>query len=916
MKRIISFILAILMLISIVPVDLAYTKDAPKEQGKIKVEYKDSKTNAAIDRKYQLKDQEYPTEKTGNKDEAIKDEVFVKDKAPKFLGYNIKSITTAPVPNPPATANYTKDGDYTVIYTYDKLDDIIGPEKFPDGYVAVKFFADDSANDRGEFTGKTKAVVYAVNPINTEIDKDAKTLKGNKADGSEHNVTFPEYTVKDDFKATWKINDTDPWKMNPENAIGADKKIDVNKLGGRLDLTFTAQYTEVKKPGNCLTEDKLQAQFEEAANPMFDKVGSKEGVYIGHFDKAKKEVTVYIIDKTQGAKEISGTGLIAGLTELYKNNYLTKIKVGNRTEQDLKKLAEAAPNSGMTVEQLFKFTIGSDLLNAVQDDGNKTGKLADFIDKNVVLKLTIQQPGCDNAVVVEYTVSGKEAAASKLKDKLDTQDIKVWVGDTIDWKNGVKIKDDAQDKAALEKVLKEELAKANAKVEDLGENGTIAEPKTARKSDAQNLPNGKKGNLKVTFSDGSTLVVNGQTLYVAGSKNKVVEGDDTNTIVPGNLPDNKVAVKFLLGEGVKIGDKNGDKTTPVLYETYYVKPNTGLEKSDIPTIEVLNDSYKNNKWHNGDAELQASDYTNITTAKTFVAKAVEKGKGSIEYSYKFFNSKKPTEELGTTLVKGNFDPELPKSEKKNEGDEVTLPTLQDVTRAKDDKGRDLGLQGTWKFDGWYKASDTTFTTKLTKLTISSNAEENKLVGKWVLTETETAKVTRKFDIDPTIKGDLPTNQTLPEGVNDQKVNDTTNYIGSTQTPGKDNFTAVPEIINGKQGTWTFKEWNPTELVVDKDESKNVFTGTWTWAEKGKITVKYVFKTDPADKKLPEVLNKLKPENFEGEKAVYPENVPADPTAPDTSSEAAKAALVEMKDGKKVGKWKAGDWVKTTDKDEN
>ena len=99
-----------------------------KPQGKVKVEYKDSKTNKPIDSKYQLKGQEYPAEKPGNKDEAIKDEVFDTDKAPKFLGYKIKSITTDPVPNPPATANYTENGDYTVIYTYDKLPDII-PEK-------------------------------------------------------------------------------------------------------------------------------------------------------------------------------------------------------------------------------------------------------------------------------------------------------------------------------------------------------------------------------------------------------------------------------------------------------------------------------------------------------------------------------------------------------------------------------------------------------------------------------------------------------------------------------------------------------------------------------------------------------------------------------------------------------------------
>ena len=238
-----------------------------------------------------------------------------------------------------------------------------------------------------------------------------------------------------------------------------------------------------------------------------------------------------------------------------------------------------------------------------------------------------------NVVKTEITLTAKveDKTAVKFKDKLDPQDIKVWKGDTIDWKKGVKVKDDAENKDQLVADLKTELAKAKAKVEDLGENGTIAEPKTARTSEKQNLPDGKKGNLKVTFDDGSTLVVNEQKLYVSPLKVPVKPGEE-NQVDPDKLPKDKLAVEFKLGEGVKIGNKEST-TTPVLYETYYVKPNTSLESEDIPTTEVLNNNYKNNNWYNGNNVLAEADYTNITTDKTFVAKATPKGQGSAVVEY-------------------------------------------------------------------------------------------------------------------------------------------------------------------------------------------------------------------------------------------------------------------------------------------
>lgn len=231
--------------------------------------------------------------------------------------------------------------------------------------------------------------------------------------------------------------------------------------------------------------------------------------------------------------------------------------------------------------------------------------------------------GVDNVVM---EVNFGQTKADQLKDKLEAVTIKVWVGDTITWSEGVKLNDANKDNETLKGLL------AAATVTDLGENGTIAQPATARNSSKQNLPEGKKGNLKVAFDDGSALVVENQTLYVAPLKVPVKPGEE-NQIDPGKLPEDKLAVEFKLGEGVKIGTKEGNATNPVLYETYYVKPNTGLVQDNIPVTE-LQDNYKDNAWYNGTEKLAEADYKNITEAKVFTAKAVLKGQGSAKLAFK------------------------------------------------------------------------------------------------------------------------------------------------------------------------------------------------------------------------------------------------------------------------------------------
>lgn len=427
-----------------------------EEQGKVKVEYKDSKTNKPIDSKYQLKGQEYPAEKPGDMDKAIKDEVFDTNKAPKFLGYKIKSITTDPVPNPPATANYTKNGDYTVIYTYDKLDDII-PEK-------------KNGQD------------------NPDVTPDVK----------EHyaKVTF-QVAAADDEKA------------------------------------------------------KLQLSGTDATSPLVYYVNPLEGKTIAQ---------------------------VADVKAVSKDDNFYKVDAND----------------------MWKF-----------DPDTITGT-------NQVISQATDSDG--NVVKTEITLTAKveDKAAVKFKDKLDPETIKVWVEDPIDWKKGVKVKDDAKDRANLVKELETELAKPNADVADLGENGTIAQPATARNSKTQNLPKGKKGNLLVTFADGSTLVVNDQTLYVADKKVEEKDPKDKDYINPDNLPDDKVKVEIKLGEGVKEakqGGKVGNAANPVVIKTYYVKPGTGLAKSDFPTTTG----------ENAEIVKQSNYLTNISWDPSELTKTFAKG---------------------------------------------------------------------------------------------------------------------------------------------------------------------------------------------------------------------------------------------------------------------------------------------------
>lgn len=306
----------------------------PKDQGKIKVEYKDGKTNAAIDSKYKLKDQEYPAEKSGNKGEAIKDEVFDKAKAPKFLGYKIKSITTYPVPNPPATANYTKDGDYTVIYTYDKLDDIIpekkggqdNPDVTPDvkeHYAKVTFqvaAADDAkAKLQLDNADATSPLVYYVNPLEGKTITQVANVKAVSKDTN-----------------LYKVDANDMWKYDPDSINGTNQVIsqatdsDGNVVKTEITLTAKVADTDAKKYG-----DKLETQ--DIVKWVGDQVDWKKGV------KPIDGVTFKNVEDLS-SRNTSTAGVFPGKLKVTFNDDSTKELENQKLIVRAKKADKVTPN--------------------------------------------------------------------------------------------------------------------------------------------------------------------------------------------------------------------------------------------------------------------------------------------------------------------------------------------------------------------------------------------------------------------------------------------------------------------------------------------------------------------------------------------------------------------------------------------
>lgn len=216
---------------------------------------------------------------------------------------------------------------------------------------------------------------------------------------------------------------------------------------------------------------------------------------------------------------------------------------------------------------------------------------------------------------------------------LDPVVMKKWVGETPNWKDGVKVKDgvSAENKKKIDDLL------AGAKFDDFQDDAS----KEKRNTDKANNTTGFVGKIKVKFGDGSELVVDNQTLYVSDhvtwfSKEKTPGGE---VVLNKNTPDDAIDVEFKLGKGTKIDNADGKTAiegndNPVSYQKYKVKPGTDLKTYMHPTLNGTIYNSINNKLKAQDNFIDPKwDTDNFTVTeqnKVFTATATEAFKVTVK----------------------------------------------------------------------------------------------------------------------------------------------------------------------------------------------------------------------------------------------------------------------------------------------
>lgn len=208
--------------------------------------------------------------------------------------------------------------------------------------------------------------------------------------------------------------------------------------------------------------------------------------------------------------------------------------------------------------------------------------------------------------------------ADSIKGKqLPVKDIKVWKGENIDWSKSF-------DKSEKDNIQDEDVKKA------LADNFKVENITSGRDSSDATEPEGKKGNIKVTFSDGSSKEF----------ENKLFVSDHIVGKTAQNTPEDAVTVDMLLGEGVEVDinkehdkkdKKVGNKTNPVPYDSYKVKPGTDIKKEKLSIINEEKtifdwipvnpqDGYQNPKW----TSQKGNDFVVTEENKVFTASADKK----------------------------------------------------------------------------------------------------------------------------------------------------------------------------------------------------------------------------------------------------------------------------------------------------
>lgn len=440
---------------------------------------------------------------------------------------------------------------------------------------------------------------------------------------------IPQKDNKDQEFVGWVDNEANK-SLDFSNGQNADKLVNPNGYEVKKNVTFYAVYAPV-------AQGRVAVQYVDAdGNAIKDKYKIKDEKYPDHAEGNKgKPVEASKIKEPKfiGYKRTADTIADAVKNKTYKTDQIETVEVKYEKLPDIipeKKNGQDNPDVTPEVKEHYAkvtFQVAADdakkakLQLAGTDatsplvyyvnplEGKTIAQVADVkavsndenlykVDANDMWKYDPESiSGTDQFIsqatdtegnvvdtIITLTAKVVDTDAQKYKDKLEAQDIVKWVGDTVEWKDGVKTIDGVTFKS----------------VED----------KSNRNTDAAGKFTGK---LEVIFADDSKATVDNQNLFVRAKKGDKVT---PNTDDPGNYPEDKVEVTFVKGNGIEALNPEN--------KVIAMKSGERIDADDYPAVTVkANFKEKTNKTDYYDAEPGV-----ITENKKITASTTEIGNGT------------------------------------------------------------------------------------------------------------------------------------------------------------------------------------------------------------------------------------------------------------------------------------------------
>ena len=287
---------------------------------------------------------------------------------------------------------------------------------------------------------------------------------------------------------------------NAETVVASDevKKEEVKE--GEQD----AQETNV---AGCQTHEQAVKELTEAMDKKMDQLNIKNKDYIVKVAKSKDpikdqdpsnyqehyQLSVTVINEEKTISDLDMTGLAGIINDLYKEGKVDRIKF-TTNEKEGKNLNDVLDNISDDEERKAKISkiIKEDLASTLTSAPNT--KLVTIKGRSGYMRLSKKACG-DKEAFLWLRIPFSNAIVNEMKDKIQAQDITVNKNADVNWKDGVKLKDEYKSKKGYQGYI---------------DNAAVAD-ESNRNTDTAGE---KTGKIKLTFSDDSELTLENQKLIV------------------------------------------------------------------------------------------------------------------------------------------------------------------------------------------------------------------------------------------------------------------------------------------------------------------------------------------------------------------------------------------------------------------